>query len=67
MLQYAEQIKQLVSEEIYNEAMVELQNATYSTLAFQDFTNKLIGGLIVSLILAGIFRKNKPIFENQHE
>lgn len=67
MLQYAEQIKQLVSEEIYNEAMVELQNATYSTLAFQDFTNKLIGGLIVSLILAGIFRKNKPTFENQHD
>ena len=67
MLEYAEQIKLMVSEEIYNEAMNELQNASYSTLAFQDFTNKLIGGLIVSLILAGIYRKNKLTFENQHE
>lgn len=67
MLQNSEQLKTLVSEKMYEQLLNELNNISYSTLAFWDFIYKIIGGLIVSLILAGIFRKNKPIFENQNE
>lgn len=67
MLQNAEQMKSLVSEKMFKQLLIELENISYSTLAFWDFIYKIIGGIIVSLILAGIFRKNKPIFENQNE
>lgn len=67
MLQNAEQMKSLVSEKMFEQLLIELKNISYSTLAFWDFIYKIMGGLIVSLILAGIFIKNKPIFEHQNE
>lgn len=63
LIQNAEQMKTMLSEEMYKQLMLELQNLTHATLAFWDFIYKIMGGLIVSLILAGIFLKNKPIFE----
>ncbi|HRP59978.1 MAG TPA: DUF4199 domain-containing protein, partial [Vicingus sp.] len=63
LIQNAEQMKTMLSEDMYKQLMIELQNLTHATLAFWDFIYKIIGGLIVSLILAGIFIKNKPIFE----
>lgn len=63
LIQNAEQMKTMLSKEMYDQLMIELKTLTHSTLAFWDFIYKLIGGLIVSLILAGIFIKNKPIFE----
>ena len=65
MMQNAEQLKIMVGEEMYAQLIVELEKITFTTLAFWDFIYKLIGGFLVSLILAGIFRKNKPIFENE--
>lgn len=67
MAQNAEQFKTMISKEMYNQLQVELQNISHSVLAFSDFTNKLIGGLIVSLILAKSLKSNKPIFDNPHE
>ena len=67
MTQNAEQLKEMISVNMYNQLQIELQNISQSVLAFWDFIYKLIGGLIVSLILARTFKKNKPIFDNQHE
>lgn len=64
MMQNAEQLEVLMGEQMFNQVVDELQRISYITLAFWDFIYKLIGGLIVSLIFAGIFKKNKPIFEN---
>ena len=65
MVQNAEQLALLMGEEMYDQVINELENISYFTLAFWDFIYKLFGGAIVSLILAGIFKKNKPIFENE--
>ena len=67
MTQNAEQLKEMISVNMYNQLQIELQNISQSVLAFWDFIYKLIGGLIVSLILARTLKKNKPIFDNQHE
>jgi hypothetical protein len=65
MMQNAEQLAALMGEEMFDQVINELENISYFTLAFWDFVYKLFGGAIVSLILAGIFKKNKPIFENE--
>jgi len=65
MMQNAEQLKTMVGEEMYTQLIIELEKITFTTLAFWDFIYKLIGGFLVSLVLAGVFRKNKPIFENE--
>ncbi|MBI2280143.1 MAG: DUF4199 domain-containing protein [Bacteroidetes bacterium] len=67
MTQNAEQLKTMISVDMYNQLQTELQNISQSVLAFWDFIYKLIGGLIVSLILARSLKSNKPIFDNQHE
>lgn len=65
MLANEESVKLILGQEGVDLLNKELNNATFITLSFSDFINKLIGGTIVSLILAGIFKKNKPIFENE--
>ena len=67
MAQNAEQLKAMISVDMYNQLQTELKNISQSVLAFWDFIYKLIGGLIVSLILAKSLKSNKPIFDNQHE
>lgn len=67
MAQNAEQLKAMISVDMYNQLQTELKNISQSVLAFWDFIYKLIGGLIVSLILARSLKSNKPIFDNPHE
>lgn len=64
MMQNAEQMKTMLNEEMYRQVQIELSRINYGILAFWDFIYKIIGGIIVSLILAGILRRKKPIFEN---
>lgn len=59
----AEQISSIFGEELYDKMMEEIKQTTLSTLAISDFTYKIIGGVIVSLILAASMKKNKPLFE----
>lgn len=61
LIQNAEQMRAMLSEQMYNQLILELQNLTHSTLAFWDFIYKLMGGTIVSLILASIFRPRSSI------
>jgi hypothetical protein len=63
-IEYAEQIKTLIGDEKYVQLQEELQKTTLVSLTFGDFMNKIIGGIIVSLILAGILKNNKPSFKN---
>lgn len=65
MMQNAAQLKTMVGAEMYDQIILELEKITFTTLAFWDFIYKLIGGFMVSLILAAIFKKNKPIFDNE--
>ncbi|MCB0380836.1 MAG: DUF4199 domain-containing protein [Flavobacteriales bacterium] len=65
MMANAAQLQTMMGEEMFTQLAKELENLSFSTLAFWDFIYKLIGGFIVSLILASIFRKNNPIFENE--
>ena len=64
VFQYAEQIATILGEEFYGKMAEEMENITLFSLTFGDFTNKIIGGIIVSLILAGFLKKNKPSLES---
>jgi len=61
LIQNAEQMKAMLSTQMYDQLMIELKTLTHSTLAFWDFIYKLIGGTLVSLILASIFRPRSSI------
>ena len=63
VMQYAEQIKAMVGDERYVKMQQEIETTTLLSLTFGDFVNKIIGGIIVSLILAGILKKNKPFLK----
>jgi len=60
VIQYAEQISSLLGESFSTKIEEEMKNVTLLSLTFGDFTNKIVGGIIVSLILAGLLKKNKP-------
>ena len=58
--------KYLSSEKLLSkmdEAAEEIQKMSLGRLCTGFFTNGLIGGLVISLITAAIFRKNKPLFD----
>lgn len=62
--QYTEQIGELLGEEFYDKMEQEMENITLFSLTFGDFTNKIIGGVIVSLILAGLLKQNQSSLES---
>ena len=51
-------------EELMLAAEKSIEETTMSTLAMGDVMNKLIGGLIIGLIISGVIKKNKPVFED---
>ncbi len=59
----AEQMRDLIGDEVYYRMEEEIEGETFYNLVFTDFTLKIIGGALVSLIIASIVKKNKPIFE----
>lgn len=61
VLEYADQISGVFGDELYEKMMVEIEKTTLSSLAFGDFIYKIIGGVIVSLILAATLKKNKSL------
>lgn len=50
-----------------DEAEKKIEEMTVSEIAQSVFFNGIIGGFIVSLIVAAIFRKDKPLFDNISE
>lgn len=54
-----EEGKSVISEQFIDQAMEGIEKATMSSLAFSESFNKVLWGLIVSLITAGVM-KRKP-------
>ena len=57
----ADKVKDVLGEDFSNKIIDEIKKKSFSTLAFEDFVSKIIGGVIVSLILAATLKKNKPL------
>jgi len=51
----------------YDESLLQIKEMTMAQVSMGDVFNKLIGGLIISLIVAGIFKKNRPETEQSIE
>ena len=58
-----EQASQFLSEEMMEETMGEIEKMSLVDIIQADFINKIIGGLIVSLISSAFIKKNQPMFE----
>lgn len=58
-----EEGKGILSDSLYEKAMESIDVITMSSLAFSESFNKLLGGGIISLITAAIFRRTKPVIE----
>lgn len=59
-----EQASQFLSEEMMEAAMEEIEKMTLFDVIQGDFINKIIGGLIISLISSAFIKKNEPMFNN---
>jgi len=59
----AEQTRELLGDEFYYKMEEEMEKVTLSSLVLSDLLYKVIGGALVSLVIASIVKKNKPIFE----
>ncbi len=53
--------KALLSEKMMDKAMESIDIITMSSLAFSEAFNKMILGVIATLIIAAVFRRNQPI------
>ena len=63
MMEATEKAKSFMSEELYDKGMEQITKMTMKDVAWSNFYNVILGGFIVSLITAAIYRKEKPFFE----
>ncbi|MDQ3190976.1 MAG: DUF4199 domain-containing protein [Bacteroidota bacterium] len=62
-----EQLPQFFSEEYYDTVIEELEQMSVSSIAFSEFTGKLFGGLLISLIAAAFLKHSKSPFEEDND
>lgn len=60
-----EKAKGILGEEMYDRALSDIANMNMAQIAFGDWQKTILGGFIVSLIAAGVFKKKRPMFESQ--
>lgn len=51
--------KGILSESLYEKVMDSIDLVTISSLSFSESFNKLLGGVIISLVTAGVFSRKK--------
>lgn len=56
-----EEGKALLSEKMMDKAMESIDVITMSSLAFSEAFNKIFAGVIATLIIAAVYRRNQPI------
>lgn len=56
--------KSMFGESVYQQSLENLQKTDLTTLSIQEFMNKSLGGLLVALITAAIFRKQQPTIQS---
>ena len=57
-----EEGKALLSEAMYEKAMEGIEQVTLGSLAFSESFNKVIGGVLISLVTAAIYRRKPQVF-----
>ena len=60
MLEGLENTKSIIGENLYESSVENLDKTTLFTIASGDFFSKALGGILVSLITAGFYRKQNP-------
>ena len=62
-----EKTKALINDNLYEKALEGLNQTTMYSIAFGDFFTKCIGGFIVSLVTAAVYKKTPPVFKEMPE
>lgn len=52
------------NSKIYDEAVKQMEGMTIGQMAWSQYWNKIIWGFILSLIIAGILKKEKSLFDD---
>ena len=64
----SEQLPQIFGEEMYDKMLEQIDEISISSISLSEFTNKLIWGILISLISAAFLKKNKsPLEETADE
>ena len=58
-----ERAGEFIGEEMMEESISQIEKMSLFDIIQADFINKIIGGLIISLSVAGIVKRQKPMFE----
>ena len=52
------------NSKLMDEAIKQIENTNMGQIAWGQYWNKIIWGFIISLIIAGILKKEKPLFDD---
>jgi hypothetical protein len=63
VVEQLEQTKAFLGDSLYEKMMENVNQTTMFSISSGDFFTKCIGGLIVSLITAAVYKKDPPVFK----
>lgn len=61
----AEEAQAILSDKMIDQVLEEAENVTMSSIALNDFTGKMTGGIIISLITAAFLMRKQPVEFNE--
>jgi hypothetical protein len=66
LMKNMDQVADMIGEnsKLMDEAIKQIENTNIGQLAWGQYWNKIIWGFILSLIIAGILKKEKPLFDD---
>lgn len=63
LMMAAEQVRELLGDSMYYQLEEEVDATSLPKLLLGDFINKVIGGVLIALLLAGVMKRKKEEFE----